>query len=87
MGIHNRIIEITNILGESISDAKPIENFKEPTTALLDGFEYVEKLNREETAQCLLKGSQNVVRIPLKTEDKSNLNAYFGAGKVKGKIQ
>lgn len=42
MGIHNRIIEITNILGESISDAKPIENFKEPTTALLDGFEYVE---------------------------------------------
>lgn len=46
MGIHNRIIEITNILGESISDAKPIENFKEPTTALLDGFEYVEKLNR-----------------------------------------
>lgn len=43
-------------------------------------------MNREETAQCLLKGSQNVVRIPLKTEDKSNLNAYFGAGKVKGRF-
>lgn len=86
MKIHNRIIEITNILGESILDAKPIEKFKEPTAALLDGFEYVEKLNSDETARYLLKASQNVVKIPLKTEEKSNLNAYFGAGKVKGRF-
>lgn len=84
--IHNRIIEITNILGEPISEAEPIKNFKEPPTALLDGFEYVEKLSREETAKCLLQVSQNSVRIPLKTEEKSNLNAYFGAGKVKGRF-
>lgn len=86
MQVHNRIVEITNILGEPISQAKPIESFKEPTTALLDGFEYVEKLSSDETSKCLLKASQNIVKIPLKTEEKSNLNAYFGAGKVKGKF-
>lgn len=86
MQVHNRIVEITNILGEPISQAKPIESFKEPTTALLDGFEYVEKLSSDETSKCLLKASQNIVKIPLKTEEKSNLNAYFGAGKVKGRF-
>lgn len=84
--IHNKIIEITNILGEPILQAKPLTKFKEPTNALLDGFEYVEKLSSEETSKCLLKASQNIVRIPLKTEKKSNLNAYFGAGKIKGKF-
>lgn len=86
MQVHNRIVEITNILGEPISQAKPIESFKEPTTALLDGFEYVRKLNSDEKAKCLLQASQNTIRIPLKTEEKSNLNAYFGAGKVKGRF-
>lgn len=86
MQVHNRIVEITNILGEPISQAKPIKNFKEPTTDLLDGFEYVRKLNSDEKEKCLLQASQNTIRIPLKTEEKSNLNAYFGAGKVKGRF-
>lgn len=58
MQVHNRIVEITNILGEPISQAKPIEDFKEPTTALLDGFEYVKKLSNDDKAKCLLKASQ-----------------------------
>ena len=87
MQVHNRIVEITNILGEPISQAKPIKNFKEPTTDLLDGFEYVRKLNSDEKEKCLLQASQNTIRIPLKTEEKSNLNAYFGAGKVKGRFR
>lgn len=86
MIIHNRIVEITHLLGKSISEVKPIEHFKKPTTALLDGFEHVKKLNKEETTRCLQKASHNSVRIPLKTEGKSNLNAYFGAGKIKGKF-
>lgn len=84
--INNAIVHITNKLGESITQAQPIETFKEPLDSLLDNCEHVKKLSTEELVQCLKLESSPIIRIPLKAHPKSNLNTYFGKGKNAGRF-
>lgn len=84
--VNNKIKTVTNSLGISISSANEITEFIEPPSNLLDGFEHVKKLSVEDKQRMLSQSSSNVVRVPLKTEPKSNLNTYFGAGKIKGRF-
>lgn len=84
--INKRILEITYSLGETICQAKEITQFIEPTYALLDGYEHVQKLSKAYLDKILFSPKGQRVHIPLKTEPKSNLNTYFGAGKIKGKF-
>lgn len=84
--VNDSIIKLTSTLGESLSTAAEITTFKDPSNALLDGYEYVEKLSDEERIRLLTQKTSNRVAIPLKTEPKSNLNTYFGAGKVKDRF-
>ena len=84
--INKAIVHITNKLGEPINQAQPVETFKEPPYSLLDNCEHVKKLNPEELSQYLKLESEPIIRIPLKTHPKSNLNTYFGKGKVPGRF-
>lgn len=83
--IDSSIRSIIQDLGVAFSDATPITNFLEPETDLLKGLENVEKLSDDEFTAAMSKLTDQVVEVPLKTEEKSNLNTYFGAGKVPGK--
>ena len=78
----NRIIQD---LGTEFDSATPITTFLEPGTDLLKGLDYVEKLSDDEYTAAMSKLTDQVVEIPLKTEEKSNLNTYFGAGKMPGR--
>ncbi|KGN76592.1 hypothetical protein HQ40_03690 [Porphyromonas gulae] len=84
--VNEKIIKLTQFLGKKISETKEVVNFKEPEKDLLDGFEFVDKLSSRELKQYLQKETGQFVSIPLKTEPKSNLNTYFGAGKMKGRF-
>ena len=59
--------------------------FLPPETDLLKGLEHVRKLSDEEFNSSISGQTDIVVEVPLKVERKSNLNTYFGAGKIKNK--
>jgi len=84
--INSYITQITSTLGQKLNEIPSISKFKEVDEKLLDGYTYVNKL-----PQTQLQNEKNniieneYVDIPLKTERKSNLNTFFGKGKIKGK--
>ena len=82
--IDDFITRITTTLGKELSVLPP-PKFIPVDSRLLDGYSNVTKLSKAavESEMNLLTG--DYVEIPLKTEAKSNLNAYFGRGKIKGK--
>ena len=84
--INEHILKVTSVLGEPIATANEILEFKEPDAALLDGYDHVRKIKKTDLHKYLSKATSNIVKIPLKTMPKSNLNTYFGAGKVKGRF-
>lgn len=83
--INKYIKSITNTLGKEFDTLPVLEKFKNNDVALLKGYTHVEKLSQDEFNNELLKKTGEFVDIPLKTEAKSNLNTYFGKGKIKGK--
>lgn len=83
--IDNNIKAIIKDLGTEFSSADPIVSFLEPETDLLKGLDHVTKLADDEFAAAMSSLTDITVEIPLKTEEKSNLNTYFGAGKMPGK--
>lgn len=83
--INDYINEITLSLGKKFHELPILSQFKENETNLLDGYSYVKKLTKEELQEELSTATRSYVDIPLKTEEKSNLNTYFGKGKVKGR--
>lgn len=83
--INRNIQSIIHDLGVDFSIAKPISDFLPPETDLLKGNERVTKLSDDEFSAAMSKLTAETVAIPLKTEPKSNLNTYFGAGKVPGR--
>lgn len=84
--IDQRIQSVIKDLGTPFNEADPITSFLEPDTDLLKGIEYVKKLSDEEFESVMSSLTGQTVEIPLKTESKSNLNTYFGAGKVRDKF-
>lgn len=83
--VNNYISLITSNLGAEFDTLPTVENFIENDVDLLKGYSHVKKLSKEELQKELKLATGASVNIPLKTEAKSNLNTYFGKGKVKGK--
>lgn len=83
--INSYISQLTSALGSKIDLLPPIEEFKEPDIKLLNGYFNVKTLTKEELSKELSKATDSYVDVPLKTDPKSNLNTYFGAGKIKGR--
>lgn len=83
-GVNQKIINIIKHLGTKIT-ILPEPEFINPDIKLLRDYKFVTELAQSEVE--ILKSKRTGVRveIPLKTEKKSNLNTYFGAGKIKGK--
>lgn len=84
LSINNYICQITKALERDFNDVN-IEKFKEPEIELLKGYSYVKRLSNEELQTELKNVTGKYVDVPLKTEAKSNLNTYFGKGKIKGR--
>lgn len=85
MEINKFISKITASLGQRFENVPELQNFKENDVELLDGYSYVKKLTKEELQNLQSTATNTYVDVPLKTEAKSNLNTYFGKGKVKGR--
>ena len=83
--IDSNIESIIRDLGTEFSHAEPITSFLEPETDLLRGLDHVERVSDEDFIAAMTTLTDQVVEIPLKTKPKSNLNAYFGAGKNRGR--
>lgn len=83
--INNFISKITSSLGQKFEETPELKIFKENDIELLDGYSYVKKLAKEELQNIQLTATNKYVDVPLKTEAKSNLNTYFGKGKVRGR--
>lgn len=80
------IEKVIKKLGEEFSILPPVTKFIESPVELLKDYDYVEQLGLERTKLAKASVYGDKVRIPLKDEPKSNLNTYFGAGKVKDKF-
>ena len=83
--LDNYIKSVISDLGTEFSLAAPVTTFLPPETDLLRGLEHVKQLTDSEFNYAMSTLTNVSVEIPLKTEPKSNLNTYFGAGKAKGK--
>lgn len=83
--IDHNISAIIQDIGIKFSNTLPPKEFLSPETDLLKGLEFVNKLTDDEFTQSISKLTDERVEIPLKTEEKSNLNTYFGAGKTPGR--
>jgi len=83
--IDSRIRQIIDSIGVKLIDVPQISKFKDPELRLLDGYHYVKEVSNEQLAK--IKSSRTHINadVPLKDTPKSNLNTYFGAGKIKGK--
>ena len=82
--VNQRITSLISCLGKPISDVS-ITNFKQVNGHVLDGYSYVTEIPKNQLQQLLQERTGDRVAVPLKTEAKSNLNTYFGKGKIKGK--
>lgn len=79
--LDHRIKDVIRCLGTNLIEIPPITNFKKPKFTLLNGNYNVERVPGE-YARLLSHGLGYSIELPLKTKLKSNLNAYFGAGKT-----
>lgn len=84
--VNSTILQIMERLGEDFSFLPPVTEFVESPVELLKDYNYVEQIGAERTALAKASVHGAKVKIPLKDEPKSNLNTYFGAGKIKGKF-
>ena len=82
--IDNYIGQITRTLGKELS-VLPQPKLIPADNKLLDGFSNVIKRTSVDVDREKALRTGEYVEIPLKTEAKSNLNTYFGRGKIKGK--
>lgn len=81
----NRIQNIITSLGTNFADVPEVTEFQNAEFTLLNGHSFVRKLPPNRVHEIEAKQLATSIEIPLKTEPKSNLNAYFGAGKIKGR--
>lgn len=84
--VNATIVDVIKKLGTDFSILPPVTDFVPSPIELLKDYSFVEQIGAEKTALAKVSAQGNKVRIPLKDEPKSNLNTYFGAGKVKGKF-
>lgn len=85
MIVDTNIQAIIQNIGVDFSDADPVSDFLQAETDLLKGNERVTKIPDDEFNSFMTTLTNKTVEVPLKTEPKSNLNTYFGAGKTPGR--
>ncbi len=78
--IDDSIVKIINSLGSPLEEVE-ITKFIQ-FNKLLENHENVKKVESEERAAVLSKRTSQYFDIPVKTEPKSNLNTFFGKGRV-----
>ena len=83
--INKHIKNIIHDIGIEFSKVKPLTNFLPPEKDLLKGHENVHTVSTAEYNRFVDKCTGSVIEIPLKAHGKSNLNPYFGQGKVRGR--
>lgn len=83
--INSSICSIIELLGKQLGDLPEITRFVAPEIKVLKDYSYVEELPPERLEQIKRSATGRQVVVPLKVEAKSNLNTYFGKGKIKGK--
>lgn len=84
--VNATIVNVIQRLGANFSLLPPVTKFVPSPIELLKDYNFVEKIGAEQTALAKASAQGHKIRIPLKAEPKSNLNTYFGAGKIKGKF-
>lgn len=84
--INSTIVKVIQRLGTEFSALPPVTKFIPSPIELLKDYNFVEQIGMDRTALAKASVHGCKVRIPLKDEPKSNLNTYFGAGKIKGKF-
>lgn len=83
--INEHIENLINDIGKKFTELDPITDFLPPEKDLLKGHEHVKKLSDDEYNGIVSQSTSLKVEIPLKAHKKSNLNPYFGKGKVKNR--
>ena len=83
--INNQIKNVIHDIGIEFSETKPLTEFLPPENDLLKGHENVQTVSNVEYNKFVNKCTGSTIEIPLKAHGKSNLNPYFGQGKVKGR--
>lgn len=83
--IYDCITGLIHKLGTSFNSIPTITEFREPEIELLRDYSYVDKVSKDELETIKRERTGETVKVPLKTEAKSNLNSYFGKGKIKNK--
>ncbi len=83
--VNESISNVIRSLGKKMADLPALTRFIEPESRLLHSYHFVKEVGAEEVGRFEQCRTGEKAYIPLKTEPKSNLNTYFGAGKVKNK--
>lgn len=83
--VNDSILNVIHSLGVKMSELTPPTRFIEPENKLLQSYHYVKNVSDEDLKKAQRSITSNCTYIPLKVEPKSNLNTYFGAGKIKNK--
>ena len=84
--VNSTIVNVIERLGTDFSIIPPVTDFIPSPVELLKDYNFVEQIGKEHTALAKASAQGRKVRIPLKDEPRSNLNTYFGAGKIKEKF-
>ncbi len=83
--INSSITDLITILGKDISLLPEVTEFNTPDIRILKDYNYVTEVSIADVEATKRCRTGRYVKIPLKTEAKSNLNTYFGKGKIKNK--
>lgn len=83
--VNDNIEKIISSLGVNFATLPQVTSFKDPEERLLKDYHHVEEVDDDDLNKIKSKRTGKSAIIDLKTEAKSNLNTYFGKGKIKGK--
>lgn len=84
--LNTRIIQIIDTLGTPLTETPEITDFDEPEHKLFVNHPFVRESSLDDIEYYRSHRTGDILHIPLKTKPKSNLNTYFGAGKIKGRF-
>ena len=85
IGINDNITKIIGCLGHEFDDVPAITKFKKPEIKVLKGYDHVTEVTPEQLELYKDMRTGTIAHMPFKTDPKSNLNTYFGAGKIKNR--
>ena len=83
--IYDCISGLIHRLGTAFIEIPPITSFREPEIGVLKDYTYVDEVSKNDLENIKRARTGEKIIVPLKTEAKSNLNSYFGKGKLKNK--